>query len=231
MIPDELNASLARHGLQNKDLVGTRMNGNPMQMILARRRDKAGKIAGAELGKRIGLQEGTNRSSRSMGDAMKPWLLYNGNCKDRSGERRWGERQGERGTAIVGGINKLSWPPARYAGSLQAIEQPGAEHPRGQLPRQIASRVDRQQPADVWPRVSSANTLFRPGTVSPVPPPPERRGWFTPRRHRSTRVVTGGRCRPGSRPPPRASLAGRACDRTPWGQGPGPGPAWVQKLR
>jgi 2-polyprenyl-6-hydroxyphenyl methylase / 3-demethylubiquinone-9 3-methyltransferase len=60
IIPDELNASLARHGLQNKDLVGTRMTGNPMQMILARRRDKAGKIAGAELGTHLGLQEGTN---------------------------------------------------------------------------------------------------------------------------------------------------------------------------
>ncbi len=78
------------------------MNGNPIKMILARRRYKADKINGAELGKRIGLQEGTNRSSRSMGYAMKPWLLYNGNRKGRSGERRWGARQGERGTAIAG---------------------------------------------------------------------------------------------------------------------------------
>jgi 2-polyprenyl-6-hydroxyphenyl methylase/3-demethylubiquinone-9 3-methyltransferase len=39
--PDELKASLARHGLQNKDLVGTKMNGNPIKMILALMRYKA----------------------------------------------------------------------------------------------------------------------------------------------------------------------------------------------
>jgi 2-polyprenyl-6-hydroxyphenyl methylase / 3-demethylubiquinone-9 3-methyltransferase len=69
--PDELKASLARHGLQNKDLVGTKMNGNPIKMILALRRYKAGKISGAELGKHIGLKEGTNISSSYMGYAMK----------------------------------------------------------------------------------------------------------------------------------------------------------------
>jgi 2-polyprenyl-6-hydroxyphenyl methylase / 3-demethylubiquinone-9 3-methyltransferase len=69
--PDELKASLARHGLQNKDLVGTKMNGNPIKMILALRRYKAGKVSGAELGKNIGLKEGTNISSSYMGYAMK----------------------------------------------------------------------------------------------------------------------------------------------------------------
>jgi 2-polyprenyl-6-hydroxyphenyl methylase/3-demethylubiquinone-9 3-methyltransferase len=69
--PDELKASLARHGLQNKDLVGTKMNGNPIKMILALRQYKAGKISGAELGKHIGLKEGTNISSSYMGYAMK----------------------------------------------------------------------------------------------------------------------------------------------------------------
>jgi 2-polyprenyl-6-hydroxyphenyl methylase/3-demethylubiquinone-9 3-methyltransferase len=75
--PDELKASLARHGLQNKDLVGTKMNGNPIKMILALMRYKAGKVSGAELGKNIGLKEGTNISSSYMGYAMKMWLLYN----------------------------------------------------------------------------------------------------------------------------------------------------------
>jgi hypothetical protein len=75
--------------------------------------------------------------------------------------------------------------------------------------RQIASRVDRQQPADIWSRVSSANTLFRPGTVSPVLPPPGRRCWCTPFRHRSRRVVTGGLDRSGGCPPPRALPVGR----------------------
>ena len=69
--PDELKASLARHGLQNKDLVGTKMNGNPIKMILALMRYKAGKVSGAELGKNIGLKEGTNISSSYMSYAMK----------------------------------------------------------------------------------------------------------------------------------------------------------------
>jgi hypothetical protein len=75
--------------------------------------------------------------------------------------------------------------------------------------RRIAPRVDRQQPADIWSRVSSANTLFRPGTVSPVLPPSGRRCWCTPFRHRSRRVVTGGLGRPGGCPPPRALPVGR----------------------
>jgi 2-polyprenyl-6-hydroxyphenyl methylase / 3-demethylubiquinone-9 3-methyltransferase len=70
--PDELKTSLARHGLQNKDLVGTQRDGNPIKMILALRRYKAGKIAGAELGKYIGLKEGTDISSSYMGYAMEP---------------------------------------------------------------------------------------------------------------------------------------------------------------
>ena len=167
-------------------------------------------------------------SSRGMVDRL---YTINGLRESyRSGERLWGERQGESVTAIVGGISKLSWPPARYAGSLKAIEQWGAEHPRGQPQRQIASRMDRQQPTDILPRVSSSNTLFRSGTVSPVPPPPGRRRWFTPLRHLSTRVVTGGRCRPCGRPPPRASPAGRAGGSPPWGKGTGPGPTWARKL-
>jgi hypothetical protein len=40
-------------------------------------------------------------------------------------------------------------------------------------------------------------------------------------RHLSTRVVTGCRCRPCVRPPPRASPVGRAGDRTPWGRARG----------
>ena len=47
------------------------MNGNPIKMILALMRYKAGKVSGAELGKNIGLNEGTNISSSYMGYAMK----------------------------------------------------------------------------------------------------------------------------------------------------------------
>ena len=38
-------------------------------------------------------------------------------------------------------------------------------------------------------------------------------------------------CRLCGRPPRRSSPAGKTCRRTPWGQGPGLGPAWAQKLR
>jgi hypothetical protein len=197
-----------------------------MQMILARRRSKAGKITGAELGKRIGLQEGTNRSSRSMGYAMKPWLLYNGNRKDRSGERRWGERNG----------NRRGHQQAVMAASAVCRVSPGDRATGCRAPPRPTSAPDRLSRGSTTARCRLASCFI---CKHPVPTwnglprstPPERRGWFTPRRHLSTRVVTGGRCRPGSRPPPRASLAGRACGRTPWGQGPGPGPAWVQKLR
>jgi hypothetical protein len=41
--------------------------------------------------------------------------------------------------------------------------------PRGSPQRQIASHIARHHPADIWPRVSSSNTLFRSGTVSPIP--------------------------------------------------------------
>jgi hypothetical protein len=50
-------------------------------------------------------------------------------------------------------------------------------------------------------------------------------------RHRSTRVVTGCRCRPWGRPPPRASPAGRAGGSPPRGEGTGPGPTSARKLR
>jgi 2-polyprenyl-6-hydroxyphenyl methylase/3-demethylubiquinone-9 3-methyltransferase len=69
--PDELKASLRRHGLQNKDIVGTTTPGNPMKTLRALRQYKAGKISGAELGKQVGFTEGTNIRGSYMGYAVK----------------------------------------------------------------------------------------------------------------------------------------------------------------
>jgi 2-polyprenyl-6-hydroxyphenyl methylase/3-demethylubiquinone-9 3-methyltransferase len=69
--PDELMLSLNRHGLQNKELVGTKANGNPLKLFLALRRYKEGKLSGAEFGKWAGFKEGTNLSGSYMGYAVK----------------------------------------------------------------------------------------------------------------------------------------------------------------
>jgi 2-polyprenyl-6-hydroxyphenyl methylase / 3-demethylubiquinone-9 3-methyltransferase len=69
--PDELTLSFDRHGLQNKEFVGTKARGNPLKLLLALRRYKAGKISGAEFGKRAGFKEGTNIAGSYMGYAVK----------------------------------------------------------------------------------------------------------------------------------------------------------------
>jgi hypothetical protein len=51
-------------------------------------------------------------SSRGMVDRLYP--ISGLRELDRTGERLWGRRQGERVTVIVWGISELSWPPARY---------------------------------------------------------------------------------------------------------------------
>jgi hypothetical protein len=90
---------------------------------------------------------------------------------DRRRERLWGERQGAAVTEIV----ERHQQPVRASGAV-CLVSPGSRAracrvPRSPPQRQIASRADRQEPADIWPRVSSSNTLFRSGTVSPVPHP------------------------------------------------------------
>jgi 2-polyprenyl-6-hydroxyphenyl methylase/3-demethylubiquinone-9 3-methyltransferase len=69
--PAELTLSLNRHGLQNREFVGTKVSGNPLQLLLALRRYKAGTISGAEFGKRAGFTEGPNIAGSYMGYAVK----------------------------------------------------------------------------------------------------------------------------------------------------------------
>jgi 2-polyprenyl-6-hydroxyphenyl methylase / 3-demethylubiquinone-9 3-methyltransferase len=70
--PAELTHSLTRHGLRNTEVVGTKVSGNPLKLLLALRRYKAGKISGAEFGQRAGFQEGPNIAGSYMGYAVKP---------------------------------------------------------------------------------------------------------------------------------------------------------------
>jgi hypothetical protein len=68
--PEELSASLERHGFHNQDLRGTKL-GNPVGMLSAVRQYKTGKISGIEFGRRIGFQEGPNMAGSYMGYALK----------------------------------------------------------------------------------------------------------------------------------------------------------------
>ena len=68
----ELTRSLHRHGLRNTKLVGTRAGGNPLKLLLALRRYKAGKISGAEFGQRAGFKEGPNIAGSYIDYAVKP---------------------------------------------------------------------------------------------------------------------------------------------------------------
>ncbi|MEW6735702.1 MAG: bifunctional 2-polyprenyl-6-hydroxyphenol methylase/3-demethylubiquinol 3-O-methyltransferase UbiG [Acidobacteriota bacterium] len=70
--PAELTASLQRHGLQNREIIGTKISGNPIKIIIALRKYRAGKISCGEFGKQTGLKEGTNISGSYMGYAVKP---------------------------------------------------------------------------------------------------------------------------------------------------------------
>jgi 2-polyprenyl-6-hydroxyphenyl methylase / 3-demethylubiquinone-9 3-methyltransferase len=73
--PDELQTSLQAHGLTPRDLVGTAPKGNPLQALLLTRQYKAGRISGAELGKRIAMTEGKIISGSYMGYASKESIL------------------------------------------------------------------------------------------------------------------------------------------------------------
>jgi 2-polyprenyl-6-hydroxyphenyl methylase/3-demethylubiquinone-9 3-methyltransferase len=70
--PDELIASLARHGLQNREIVGSQPGINPIQVIMVVRQFKAGKISATELGQRMVLRESKNIAGSYMGYAVKP---------------------------------------------------------------------------------------------------------------------------------------------------------------
>jgi 2-polyprenyl-6-hydroxyphenyl methylase/3-demethylubiquinone-9 3-methyltransferase len=69
--PAELTRSLNRHGLQNQEFVGIKAGSNPLKLFLALRRYRAGKISGAEFGRRAGFTEGTNTAGSYMGCAVK----------------------------------------------------------------------------------------------------------------------------------------------------------------
>lgn len=69
--PSELRASLERHGLHLQDMRGTSFSAHPIRMLHAIRQYKAGSISGDELGKRIGLREGSNLAGSYMGYAVK----------------------------------------------------------------------------------------------------------------------------------------------------------------
>jgi 2-polyprenyl-6-hydroxyphenyl methylase / 3-demethylubiquinone-9 3-methyltransferase len=68
--PEELIASLERHGLRNQDARGTKL-GNPVRMISAMRQYRTGKISGSEFGRRLGFREGSNMAGSYMGYALK----------------------------------------------------------------------------------------------------------------------------------------------------------------
>jgi hypothetical protein len=89
---------------------------------------------------------------------------------DRSRERLWGERQREGVTEIVERHQQAVMASGAVCRVLPGYRARACRVPRSPPQRQIASRADWQEPADIWPRVSSSNTLFRSGTVSSVPP-------------------------------------------------------------
>jgi 2-polyprenyl-6-hydroxyphenyl methylase/3-demethylubiquinone-9 3-methyltransferase len=70
--PDELNAAFTRHSLQNREIVGSQPGINPIQVIMAVRQFKAGKISATDLGRRMVLHESKNIAGSYMGYAVKP---------------------------------------------------------------------------------------------------------------------------------------------------------------
>jgi 2-polyprenyl-6-hydroxyphenyl methylase/3-demethylubiquinone-9 3-methyltransferase len=69
--PRELRASLERHGLRPRDITGAAVKIDPVQMLRAMRRYKAGMLAAAEVGKHITLREGPRVALSYMGYASK----------------------------------------------------------------------------------------------------------------------------------------------------------------
>jgi 2-polyprenyl-6-hydroxyphenyl methylase/3-demethylubiquinone-9 3-methyltransferase len=70
--PDELTASVSRHGLRIGRIAGTAEKGNPVQALRLIRRYSTRKISAAEFGRGINMQEGPVISGSYMGYATKP---------------------------------------------------------------------------------------------------------------------------------------------------------------
>ncbi len=70
--PDELTASLERHGLEVGGIAGTAEKGNPIQAFRLIRQYSTGKISAAEFGRGIDMKEGPVVSGSYMGYATKP---------------------------------------------------------------------------------------------------------------------------------------------------------------
>ena len=70
--PEELTASLERHGLKAGGIAGTAEKGNPIEALRLVRRYSTGKISAAEFGRGVGMTEGPVLSGSYMGYAVKP---------------------------------------------------------------------------------------------------------------------------------------------------------------
>jgi 2-polyprenyl-6-hydroxyphenyl methylase/3-demethylubiquinone-9 3-methyltransferase len=70
--PDELKASLKRHGLKCGEIVGTAEKGNPIEALRITRQFSKGKITSTEFGRRLAMTEGPVLSGSYMGYAIKP---------------------------------------------------------------------------------------------------------------------------------------------------------------
>jgi len=106
----------------------------------------------------------------SMGMVDSSYAINGLRESDRSRERLWGRAAKEGVTEIVERHQQAVRASGRVCRVFPGYRARACRVPRSPPQRQIASRADRQEPADIWPRVSSSNTLFRSGTVSPVPP-------------------------------------------------------------
>ena len=69
--PDELAASLERHGLKCGPIAGTAEKGNPIEALRLIRQYSTGRITAAEFGRRLGMTEGPVVSGSYMGHAIK----------------------------------------------------------------------------------------------------------------------------------------------------------------
>ena len=70
--PDELAASLTRHGLEPRGIVGTAAKGNPIAALRLLRQYKTGRVSAADFGRRLGMTEGPDISNSYVGHAVKP---------------------------------------------------------------------------------------------------------------------------------------------------------------
>ena len=71
--PDELRATLARHGLECREIVGINPKGNPLRAIAAFRHLKRGAITYAEIGARLPMAIGKRTPIQYAGYAIKPF--------------------------------------------------------------------------------------------------------------------------------------------------------------